>query len=153
MWKSFSCVTLCFSVCGILQAGILEWVVIPFSRGSFWPRDWTHVSCIAGRFFTIWAARKPHSTFYVDLNGNEIQKEGRYIYICMYTHTHTYIHIHTYIYIHMAGELYYTAETKTTLWNNYTPMNVKFNHCGCICYITFEQLNCKSFQFIVRYRG
>ena len=30
-------------------------VSIPFSKGSSWPRDWTRVSCIAGRFFTIWA--------------------------------------------------------------------------------------------------
>ena len=37
------------SVPGILQARILEWVANPFSRGSFWPRDWTQVSCIAGR--------------------------------------------------------------------------------------------------------
>ena len=43
------------SVHGILQARILEWTAIPFSRGSSWPRDWTWVSCIAGRFFTIWA--------------------------------------------------------------------------------------------------
>ena len=40
------------SVHGILQARILELVAIPFSRGSSWPRDWTPVSCIAGRFFT-----------------------------------------------------------------------------------------------------
>ena len=33
---------------------ILEWVVYPFSRGSSWPRNWTQVSCTAGRFFTIW---------------------------------------------------------------------------------------------------
>ena len=32
---------------GILPARIVEWVAIPFSRGSFWPRDQTHVSCIA----------------------------------------------------------------------------------------------------------
>ena len=32
-------------------------VAIPFSRGSFWPRDWAWVFCIAGRFFTIWATR------------------------------------------------------------------------------------------------
>ena len=37
---------------------ILEWVVYPFSRGSFWPRNPTGVSCIAGRFFTSWAARE-----------------------------------------------------------------------------------------------
>jgi len=40
---------------GILQARILEWVAIPFSRGSSWPRDRTQVSCIAGGFFTVWA--------------------------------------------------------------------------------------------------
>ena len=37
---------------GILQARILEWVAFPFSRGSAQPRDQTHVSSIAGRFFT-----------------------------------------------------------------------------------------------------
>ena len=42
------------SVQRIPQAGILEWVAIPFSRGSSWPGDWTWVSCIAGRFFTSW---------------------------------------------------------------------------------------------------
>ena len=39
---------------GILQARILQWVAIPFSRGSSRPRDWTWVSCIAGRVFTVW---------------------------------------------------------------------------------------------------
>ena len=61
------CLTLCnprdcsppgFSVYGILQAKILEWVAIPFSRGSSQPRDWTLVSHIANIFFTIWAARE-----------------------------------------------------------------------------------------------
>ena len=42
---------------GILQTRILEWVAILFSRGSFWPKDRIQVSCIAGRFFTIWASR------------------------------------------------------------------------------------------------
>ena len=40
------------SVRGILQARILEWVAIPFSRGSSLPRDRTWVSCVAGRVFT-----------------------------------------------------------------------------------------------------
>ena len=39
---------------GILQAGILEWDAISFSRGSSWPRDWTPVSGTAGRHFTVW---------------------------------------------------------------------------------------------------
>ena len=50
------CPTLCeptdYTVCGILQARILEWVAFPFSRGSLQPRDRTGVSCIAGGFFT-----------------------------------------------------------------------------------------------------
>ena len=46
------------SVHEILQTRILEWVAIPFSRGSSQPRDWTLVSCIAGRFFIIWATRE-----------------------------------------------------------------------------------------------
>ena len=63
----FSCIRLCnsmdcsppgSSVCEILQARTLEWVTIYFSRGSFQPRDWTWVSRIAGRFFTVWATRK-----------------------------------------------------------------------------------------------
>ena len=44
---------------GILQARILEWVAMPSSRESSQHRDWTHVSCIAGGFFTIWATRDP----------------------------------------------------------------------------------------------
>ena len=43
------------SVHGILQARILEWVAIPFFRGSSQLRDLTQVSHIAGKFFTDWA--------------------------------------------------------------------------------------------------
>ena len=42
---------------GILQARILEWVAISFSRGSSQPRDQTQVFCIAGRRFNLWATR------------------------------------------------------------------------------------------------
>ena len=41
-----------------LQARILEWVAISFSRGSSWPRDWTQVSHVAGRRFNLWATRE-----------------------------------------------------------------------------------------------
>ena len=54
--------TLCnpmgYTVHGILQAKILEWVAFPFSTGSFQPRDWTQVSWIAGGFFNSWATRE-----------------------------------------------------------------------------------------------
>ena len=46
------------SVHGILRARILKWFVIPFSKGSSWPRNWSRLSCIAGRFFTNWATRE-----------------------------------------------------------------------------------------------
>ena len=51
-----SCLTLCdprdYRVHGILQARILEWVTVPFSRGPSQPRDGARVSHIAGGFFT-----------------------------------------------------------------------------------------------------
>ena len=61
-----SCPTLCdpmdYTVHGILQAGILEWGAVPFSRGSSQPRDRTQVSRTAGGFFTSWATGKPKNT-------------------------------------------------------------------------------------------
>ena len=58
-----SCPTLCdpmgYTVHGILQARILEWVAFHFSRGSSQPRDRTQVSCIAGWFFTAKSPGKP----------------------------------------------------------------------------------------------
>ena len=60
--ESGSVMSLCdrmdYTVHGILQARILEWVAFPFSRGSPQPRDQTQVSCIVGRFFTSWATRE-----------------------------------------------------------------------------------------------
>ena len=65
--KSLSHVQLCdpmdyslqgSSVHRIYQARILEWLAISFSRGSSQPRDWTWVSCIAGRLLTGWVRRE-----------------------------------------------------------------------------------------------
>ena len=52
------CDSMGYTVHGILQARILDWVTFPFSRGSSQPRDQTQVSRIAGRFFTSWATRE-----------------------------------------------------------------------------------------------
>ena len=49
------------SVLGILQARVLEWVAISFSRESSRSRDQTQVSCNAGRLFTMWATREAPS--------------------------------------------------------------------------------------------
>ena len=51
------------SVHEILQARLLEWIAIPFSRGSSWPKDQTQFSCIAGRFLTIWVTRETRSLY------------------------------------------------------------------------------------------
>ena len=57
-WKwSHSVVSNSLQPHGLLQARILEWVAISFSRGSSRPRDWTQVSRIAGRRFNLWATR------------------------------------------------------------------------------------------------
>ena len=43
----------------------MEGVAMSFSRGSSWPRDRTHISCIAGRFFTNWATREVQGLSYL----------------------------------------------------------------------------------------
>ena len=53
-----------FSVHGILQARILEWVAISLSRGSSRPRDRTQVSRIGGRHFNLWATREAQIFLY-----------------------------------------------------------------------------------------
>ena len=66
-WVTQSCLPLCnpmdcgppgSSVHGFLQERILECVAISFSRGFSRPRDQTWVSCILGRFLTVWATWK-----------------------------------------------------------------------------------------------
>ena len=70
LWDPMDCSPPGSSVHGILQARILEWAAISFSRGSPQPRDWSQVSRNAGIFFTVWATREAQwwwfqSTLYV----------------------------------------------------------------------------------------
>ena len=122
-----SCPTLCYcvdcsqpgsSVHGILQARILEWVAISFSRGSSPPRDWTQVSRIAGRRFwgrsikvekcrmkrrwhfdVVNSSKKPmiwrYSKVRLGLNGKTERKKHTYLYMYVYN-----LHIYSYISIH-----------------------------------------------------
>ena len=60
VWDPPDCSPPGSSVHGILQERILEWVVIPFFKGSSLLRDQTWVSCIERGFFTIWATRETH---------------------------------------------------------------------------------------------
>ena len=52
---------------GILQARILEGVAIPFSRGSSWPREWTHFSCLASKILYHWRTWEAQYFVLVDI--------------------------------------------------------------------------------------
>ena len=64
------------SVHGILQTRLLEWVTIPFSRGSSQPRDQTQVFCIAGRFLLSETSEKPNVLYNqeIDIDTDEINQ-------------------------------------------------------------------------------
>ena len=81
--KELDCSLPASSVHGILQERILEWVAIPFSGESFWPRGWTQISCIAGGFFVIWATREAplNDLWWPKWEGNP-KKRG---YMCIYS--------------------------------------------------------------------
>ena len=55
---------------------ILEWVAIPFSRESSWPRDQTQAFYTAGRIFAIWATREAHIPFLKEM-GRILDKDQR----------------------------------------------------------------------------
>ena len=62
LWDLMDCSPPGFSIHGILQARILEWAAIPFSRGSSRPRDQTQASHVARGLFTVWATREALKT-------------------------------------------------------------------------------------------
>ena len=83
-----SCPTLCdprdCSLPGsFVQARILEWVAISFSRGPSQPRDQTWVSHIAGRLFTVWATREVVASKYKG-QLKKYQQIGAWLYLIIY---------------------------------------------------------------------
>ena len=115
-----SCPTLCdpmdysppgSSVHRILQARILEWVAISFSRGSSWPRDRTQVFCITGRLLTIWTIWSWLWPY--------VQGSCTYAYTHAYTHTiQTYIVFYIYVILFISYTLCYFIQKhiKGALW-------------------------------------
>ena len=101
-----SCLTLCdpmdsslpaSSVHRILQARILEWVAVPFSRGSSWPRNQTQILCIncTGRLILYhWATREANITVHKmgkHCHGREFnvkRMKNTYFLSSVYTHLH-----------------------------------------------------------------
>ena len=74
LWDPVDCSLPGSCIHGILQARILDWVAIAFSRGSSWSRDRTQVSHIVGRCFTLWATRE------AQLNGRARCKSGQCVF-------------------------------------------------------------------------
>ena len=68
------------SVHGISQSRILEWLAMPSSRGSSWPRVWIQSPVLVGRFFTTELPEKSYI-------------------LVWYTHTHTYMYTHTHTHV------------------------------------------------------
>ena len=62
------------SVHRILQARILKWVAISYSRGFSWPRNWTQVSWFVGSLFSIWSTREAQ-------NMKWLEKKKRYFWL------------------------------------------------------------------------
>ena len=87
------------SVHGILQAILLERVAIPFSRGSFWPRDKTLVSCIEGRFFTVWATREAPCIYMYECEHECVCIfKITSLFICQWTFVLLWIQAHMYLF-------------------------------------------------------
>ena len=111
------------SVHGILQARILEWVAIAFSRGFSWARDWTQVSCIAGRFFFLPSAQpgkplryqKVHESRHIVTSAELFifiltTCNARSYFIYIYIHIYIYIYVYTYIYVYIYTHIYIRKE-------------------------------------------
>ena len=108
-----SCLTLCdpmdcsppgSSVHGILQARILEWVAISSSRGhgSSQPKEWTPISCTAGRFFTTEPLGKPIYMYIYVVNNAAVNIELMYLFeLRVFSRRMSYIYI--YIWLHHAA--------------------------------------------------
>ena len=74
------------SVPGILQSRISEGIAIPFCTGYSRPRNWTLVSCIAGRFFPVWATREALGITYQRLRSNFVHLVNQLLLLLLLSH-------------------------------------------------------------------
>ena len=127
------CLTLCnpmtcslpgFSVHGIFQARIPQWVAISFSRGHSWPRYQTpvsSVSCISGRFFTHWAIREALYSREFPQSGTEPISSAHWANSLLLSHwgSHIYISVYLIIYLsintHTIQRIYSTIKTNSAI--------------------------------------
>ena len=136
------------SVHGFLHARILEWVAIPFSRGSSRPRDWIQVSCIAGRFFTIWATRE----------ANKCPDKKTYQRADSFSEGKPCKHTGEKWLCTSQEEISYQEPTLCALWSQISSLlnYEKINFC-CLSYKVYHILLCKTYKqykynmFVPRY--
>ena len=87
-----SCLTLCepmdYTVHGIPQARILEWVAFPFSTGSSQPRSQIGTSCTAGGFFTNWATREARKRLVQFSSVQSLSRVWLWLFVTPWTATH-----------------------------------------------------------------
>ena len=119
LWDPVDCSPPGFSVHGIFQARILEWVAIFFCSGSSWPRDQTHISCVSciGRqiFFYHWATWEAHFLY----------TYGICTYVCIHIQSHISICIHIHIPVYL----------NICICNIYAHINLQYTHMTIImCY-------------------
>ena len=74
---------------GISQARILEWIAIYFSRGSSWPRDWTHVPCIGKQILYHWATREVQ--LYIHSHTIYVQTYTIYIFLIFFIYSQNFL--------------------------------------------------------------
>ena len=111
-WKSLSPVRLFvtpldYTVHGILQARILEWVAFPFSRGSSQPKDRTQVFCIVGRLFIRWATKEVFE--YLDIKNATEQVSGCILlnyFKCMQIHVRNLVKRGNPIFFHVGADFH-----------------------------------------------
>ena len=117
------------STYGILQARILEWVAISSSKGSSWPRDQTWVSCVAGRFFTVWATKEAlvnfrssllfiwHECIYISFYGlhSSLCWLEIYEYISILNLIAIYVHGYTFKHIGILSCFFFSFRIKTNI--------------------------------------
>ena len=100
---------------GIFQARILEWVVMPFFRGSFQSRDRTCFSCIAGKFFTTEPPGNPQLSCYIKKSNGLSCSLNRFFYPCMILQHATghleYIFSLSYAHFQMLKAFYYIKKS------------------------------------------
>ena len=128
----FNCVQLCepmdcslpgSSVCGILQARILEYIAMPSCRGSSQPRDQIWVSCIAGIFFIVSATREATLNSLTPHNKRELGW-----LICSFEFSHNILWKNP-------NELYGQPNSRTAIWTRLT-LNLLF--CALVFWYSIQ---------------